>query len=181
MSGEAAARAFIGAFGVTLDDESKANTPGRFLRAMRELTSCAGTDPVAALSTVFNSDADQMIVVREVPLVSVCEHHMLPFVGTATVGYVPFKGRIVGLSKIPRLVRACARRPQVQERLTKMIADAMMTVLEPLGVGVVVKARHTCMSLRGVRSDGEMVTTDLRELFRDDGSARDEFMRASGI
>jgi GTP cyclohydrolase I len=116
-----------------------------------------------------------MVLVRAVPFASLCEHHLLPFIGTATVGYIPKDNRVVGLSKIPRLVQAYAKRLQTQERLTTQIASTLMTVLAPMGVGVLIEAQHSCMQLRGIRSPGAMLTSCLLGYLRDGGRA--EFLR----
>ena len=126
---------------------------------------------------VFEEKHENMILVRDIEIYSLCEHHMLPFFGRAHVAYLP-NGRIVGLSKIPRVVEVFARRLQVQERLTDQIADALCEVLQPLGVGVVIEAYHLCMMMRGVeKQNSKTVTSALRGTFRDDGMTRDEFLR----
>lgn len=155
------------------------DTPRRVARAWREWTSGYDVD-VSTLLTVFEDGAenvDEMVLVRDIPFYSHCEHHLAPFFGRATVGYIP-NGRIVGLSKINRLVDAFARRLQVQERMTTQIADALMENLAPVGVAVLVSARHLCMESRGVCQQGHStVTSALRGVFREDSSARNEFMR----
>jgi GTP cyclohydrolase I len=126
---------------------------------------------------VFEEKHENMILVRDIELYSLCEHHLLPFFGRAHVAYLP-NGRIVGLSKIPRIVEVFARRLQVQERLTDQVADAVMEVLEPHGVGVVVEAAHLCMMMRGVeKQNSKTVTSAMRGVFRDDSRTRDEFLR----
>lgn len=134
-------------------------TPRRMLAMLTEMTGGLQQDPATILGTVFTEPCDEMIVVRQVPFWSLCEHHLLPFHGWATVGYIPDGCRIVGLSKIPRLVHCFARRLQVQERLTTQIAQALEQHVRPLGVGVVVCGEHTCMQMRGIRSPGAMVTS----------------------
>lgn len=150
-------------------------TPRRVVKALKEMTVGYETDIDKILGVTFDVDCDEMIVVRDIPFSSLCEHHMLPFTGTATVGYVPGK-RVVGLSKIARLVDAYAKRLQVQERLTSQIADAMVEHLKPKGVGVVIKGQHSCMSLRGVGKAGVMMTSALRGVMRDKPEARAEFL-----
>ena len=150
-------------------------TPRRVVKALKEMTVGYDTDINKILGVTFDVDCDEMIVVRDIPFSSLCEHHMLPFTGTATVGYVPGK-RVVGLSKIARLVDAYAKRLQVQERLTSQIADAMVEHLKPKGVGVVIKGQHSCMSLRGVGKAGVMMTSALRGVMRDKPEARAEFL-----
>jgi GTP cyclohydrolase I len=160
--------------GADLQSEGLRETPGRYLRALKELTEGYALDPEVILQKTFKVDYDQMVVVRGIRFCSLCEHHVLPFHGTVTVGYLP-TGRVVGLSKIPRLVHCFARRLQVQERLTEQIAHALNNALRPLGVGVLVRGYHTCMAMRGIRSEGEMVTSCLLGVMRDE--AREEFLR----
>jgi GTP cyclohydrolase I len=150
-------------------------TPRRVTKAWRELTKGYALDAGEILSKTFDVTYDQLVVVRDVPFTSLCEHHILPFTGTATVGYVPGK-RVVGLSKLARLVDMYASRLQVQERMTNEIADAMMQHLSPRGVGVMVKASHSCMAARGIRKHGEMVTSSLHGVIREDSVARAEFL-----
>ena len=136
-------------------------------------------NPEEHLLKVFDVDHDEMIMVRDIPVYSMCEHHLLPFYGTAHVAYIPKPGgKITGLSKIARLVDGYARRPQVQERLTRQVADAVQKVLDPAGVLVVVEAEHMCMSMRGVRKPGSStVTSAVHGVFRDNPTSRDEAMR----
>jgi GTP cyclohydrolase I len=155
--------------------EGLRETPARVLRALWEMTEGYRQDPQAALEVTFTEPCDQMVLVRAIPFASLCEHHVLPFIGTATVGYLPKGNRVVGLSKIPRLVHAFAKRLQTQERLTSQVAEAFMTALQPLGVGVLIEAQHSCMQLRGVRSAGAMLTSCLLGVMRDKGRA--EFLR----
>lgn len=153
------------------------DTPRRVVKAWRELTVGYTMDPAEILATTFDVTCDEMITVRRVPFSSLCEHHILPFHGHATVAYIPSPGgRIVGLSKLARLVDCYARRLQVQERLTAQIADAIDEHLQPIGVGVIVTASHTCMSMRGIGKPGEMVTSKLTGALRNDAAARAEFM-----
>lgn len=155
------------------------DTPERVLKAMKEMTTGYSADIANILSVSFDVDFDELVVVRNVPFNSLCEHHMLPFTGTATVGYIP-RERIVGLSKLARLVDAYAKRLQVQERMTKQIADAMLEHIQPLGCGVVVRGNHSCMSCRGINKTGEMVTSSLHGALRLDASARGEFLALAG-
>jgi len=150
------------------------DTPKRVLRSLEELTSGYKDDPAQILSTTFEDTYNEMIVVRNIRFWSLCEHHMLPFHGTATVGYLP-KGRIVGLSKISRLVHCFSKRLQVQERLTQQIANSIMTNLSPHGVGVIVSANHSCMEMRGVKTAGEMMTSCLLGAFLEPAT-RSEFL-----
>lgn len=152
------------------------DTPARVVKALGEMTAGYGQSPGAILSTCFDvEECDEMVVVRAIPFVSLCEHHMLPFTGTATIGYIP-DGRVVGLSKLARLVDIFARRLQVQERMTIQIADAIGDHLSPRGVGVVIRATHSCMSARGVGKTAEMVTSRLRGAILEVPQARAEFM-----
>src|SRR5438876_3586073 len=152
-------------------------TPDRVARAMRELTSGYGVKPEEVVSdAVFDQDYDEMVVVKDIAFYSLCEHHMLPFFGHVHVGYLP-KGKVVGLSKIPRLVEVFSHRLQIQEKLTNEIADALNVVLAPKGVGVVVEARHLCMEMRGVeRPGGQMITSCMLGTFRRDPRTRAEFL-----
>jgi GTP cyclohydrolase I len=153
------------------------DTPRRVVKALSELTAGYREVPGAILSTTFDvpSAAGDLVVVARVPFASLCEHHMLPFVGVATVGYVP-SGRVVGLSKLARLVDCYARRLQVQERLTLELADAIEAHLEPLGVGVAIDAQHSCMSNRGVRKEAPMMTSTYRGVLAEDVTKRAEFL-----
>jgi len=155
-------------------------TPERVIRMYREMTSGYSVD-VSTLFKTFEEDGSQdMVIVRDIEFVSLCEHHLVVFEGKATVGYIP-SGRVVGLSKIARLVQAYSRRFQLQERLTKQIASAMMENLDPQGVGVIVSARHLCMCARGARARGsETVTSSMKGVFLESPSTRDEFLRLSG-
>ena len=152
-------------------------TPERVARAMRELTDGYGvraTDVIA--NAVFDQDYDEMVLVKDIPFYSLCEHHMLPFFGSCHVGYLP-KGKVVGLSKIPRLVGIFAHRLQLQERMTKEIAEALNEGLAPRGVGVVVEARHLCMEMRGVqKTGGQLITSCMLGTFRRDARTRAEFL-----
>lgn len=154
------------------------DTPGRAARALRWLTRGYGRSAGDAIgSGVFEERHDSMVLVRDIEVYSLCEHHMLPFYGRAHVAYVP-DGRIVGLSKLARIVDVFARRLQVQERLTDQVADALMDAVAPRGVGVVVEARHMCMMMRGVQTQGSTtVTSALRGDFADSPTTRDEFLR----
>lgn len=161
--------------GEDLHREGLRETPARVVKALQEMTSGMQENPKEILGTVFGEKCDEMVVVQGIEFTSLCEHHMLPFTGTCDVGYIP-NGRVVGLSKIPRLVQCFAKRLQVQERMTRSIASAMEEYLNPLGVGVVVRGRHSCCEARGVRSKNVMVTSDLRGVMRDKPEARAEFL-----
>jgi len=160
------------------DREGLRRTPQRVEASLRWLTRGYGMTVEDAIgNAVFEESHQSMILVRDIELYSLCEHHMLPFFGRAHVAYIP-DGRIVGLSKLPRIVEVFARRLQVQERLTDQIADAVMDVLQPTGVGVVIDAAHFCMMMRGVeKQNSRTVTSALRGAFRDDPKTRDEFLR----
>jgi GTP cyclohydrolase IA len=148
-----------------------------------EITAGLRIDPTNALQAVLGEGHDEMVMVRDIPMASICEHHLLPFIGRAHVAYIPnAEGRITGLSKLARLVDGLARRPQVQERLTAQIADAMVERLEPQGALVVIEAEHLCMSMRGVRKPGAVtVTSAVRGMFRDSMSTRLEAMNLLGV
>jgi GTP cyclohydrolase I len=165
--------------GVDPDGPGVAETPERAVQALMQMCDRPG-DPAVILGRTFadvDYPSDQMVAVGPIDVASVCEHHLLPFTGSAWVAYIPTADRVVGLSKLARLVDHFARRPQVQERLTNDIAGALMEHLEPEGVGVVIRATHTCMSLRGVRKPGaDTVTSVLLGAFRDDPATRSEFI-----
>jgi GTP cyclohydrolase I len=152
-------------------------TPDRVARALRELTDGYGVRPEDVIAdAVFDQDYDEMVVVKDIPFYSLCEHHMLPFFGSCHVGYLP-KGKVVGLSKIPRLVGIFAHRLQLQERMTREVAEALNDALAPKGVGVVVEARHLCMEMRGVQKPGgQLITSCMLGTFRKDARTRAEFL-----
>ena len=158
--------------------EGLVRTPARVARAMKYLTQGYHSSAREVVGDgVFKEDHDNMIMVRDIELYSMCEHHMLPFFGKAHVAYIP-NGKIVGLSKIPRIVDVFARRLQVQERLTEEIAEGLCSVLQPSGVGVVIEAYHLCMMMRGVqKQNSKTITSALRGVFREDPKTRDEFLR----
>jgi len=158
-------------------------TPARVARMWEEVTSGLRTDPTEALQVVFEEGHDEMIMVRDIPMSSMCEHHLIPFIGQAHVAYIPnSSGKITGLSKLARVVDGLAKRPQVQERLTAQIVDAMVRRLEPEGALVVIQAEHLCMSMRGIRKPGAVtVTSAVRGRFRDDARTRMEAMSLLGV
>ena len=174
----AAVRELLIAIGEDPEREGLRDTPGRVARAYEELTGGLRQVPEDVLTTVFDLGHDEMVLVRDIELWSMCEHHLVPFTGVAHVGYIPAEsGKITGLSKLARLVDVYAKRPQVQERLTTQVADAIEQCLKPRGVIVVVEAEHLCMSIRGVRKPGaKTVTSAVRGLFRDSPSTRSEAM-----
>ena len=173
----AALRTMIREIGDDPDREGLIDTPERIARMYGELFEGLHMDPAQVLAVGFEEGHDEMVILKDIPFYSMCEHHFLPFHGIAHVGYLP-DGRIVGLSKLARAVEIFARRPQVQERLSSQIADCVETVLQAKGVGVVVQAEHLCMTARGVRKPGsKMVTSAMRGKFRDDDRTRQEFLQ----
>jgi GTP cyclohydrolase I len=152
-------------------------TPERVSRALRELTEGYRVKPEEVVAdAIFDQDYDEMVVIKDIPFYSLCEHHMLPFFGEVHVGYLP-KGKVIGLSKIPRLVEVFSHRLQIQEQLTKQIAEALNQALSPQGVGVVIEARHLCMEMRGVETPGgHMMTSCMLGTFRRDPRTRAEFL-----
>lgn len=170
-------RAFLEQMGHNVDRDGLKETPARFVKAFVELTAPSGPSPEMLLSKVFKDagDVDQMVAVGPVSFTSMCEHHLLPFTGTAYIAYLPSAGRVVGLSKLPRLVAWHAAGLQMQERMTRAICDDITTYLEPAGAAVIVDAVHSCMAIRGVKASGaSMRTSALTGPFRDDPSARAE-------
>lgn len=176
---EAAVREILAAIGEDPNRDGLLKTPARVARMYAEV--CAGLhqNPAEHLQTSFEAEHDEMVMVRDIPLYSLCEHHLAPFIGKAHVAYIPgTDGRVIGLSKFSRLVDGYARRLQVQERLTGQIADAMQDSLDPKGVMVVIEAEHLCMSMRGVKQAGSTtVTSAVRGLFRTNVATREEAMR----
>ena len=155
----AAVREILIAVGEDPDRDGLKETPERVARAYQEMFTGLETDPAEVLSKTFEIDHDEMVLVRDIEVWSTCEHHLLPFTGVAHVAYIPSKGRITGLSKLARLVDAFAKRPQVQERLTTQVADALVEHLHPQGVMVVIECEHLCMTMRGVRKPGAKTVT----------------------
>ena len=174
----AAVREILVAIGENPERDGLRDTPERVARMYAEIFSGLRVDPATVLTKVFEADHDEMVLVRDIALASTCEHHLVPWIGQAHIGYIPNEsGEITGLSKLARLVDVYARRPQVQERLTTQVADALEQTLKPRGVIVVVEAEHLCMSFRGVRKPGaKTVTSAVRGLFRDSSSTRAEAM-----
>jgi GTP cyclohydrolase I len=179
----AAIRELLAAIGEDVDRDGLLETPDRVARMWSEIAAGLHEDPRRHLRVTFEADHDEMVMVRDIPMFSICEHHLVPFHGRAHVAYIPgADGRITGLSKLARLVDDFAKRPQVQERLTTQIADAIAGALQPLGVFVVIEAEHLCMSMRGVRKPGAMtVTSAVRGLFKDNPATRAEAMSFLGL
>ena len=179
---EAAVRERLIAIGEDPDREGLLDTPSRVARACREVFSGMWEDPSAHLLKQFHEDGhEEMVIVRDIPFNSMCEHHMLPFVGKAHVAYIPKEGRITGLSKIARCVEGYAHRLQVQERLTSQIADALMVSLEPIGALVVIEAEYMCMTARGIKKPGSVtMTSAVRGRFKSDEKTRAEALSLLG-
>ena len=173
---EAAVREILEAIGEDPDRDGLLRTPARVAAMYEEIFSGLHEDPAEHLNVTFEANHDEMVMVRDIPLFSSCEHHLIPFHGMAHVAYIPgLDGRITGLSKIARLVEGFARRPQVQERLTTQIADALVETLQPRGVFVLIQCEHLCMSMRGVKKAGSLtVTSAVRGLFKDNPATRAE-------
>ena len=178
----AAVREILFAIGEDPDRDGLLETPNRVARMYAEI--CAGLhqEPSEHLATMFEADHDEMVMVRDIPMYSLCEHHLIPFIGKAHVAYIPNRsGNVIGLSKVARLVDGFAKRPQVQERLTRQVADAIEEHLQPRGVLVVMEAEHLCMSMRGVRKAGSStVTSSVTGIFRANVATRAEAMRFLG-
>jgi GTP cyclohydrolase IA len=175
---EAAVRELLAAIGEDPDRPGLQDTPARVARAYAETFAGLQQDPYDVLATTFDESHDELVLVKDIPMYSTCEHHLVPFHGVAHVGYIPgLDGRVTGLSKLARLVEVYARRPQVQERMTRQIADALYEVLKPRGVIVVIEAEHLCMAMRGIRKPGATtMTSAVRGIFRDNAPTRSEAM-----
>ena len=174
---EKAVREILAAVGEDPDREGLLETPSRVARMYREMFSGLHSEPSEHLQKVFTEKYDEVVLVRDISFCSMCEHHLLPFTGKAHIGYMP-DGKVVGLSKLARVVEGFARRPQVQERLTEQIADLLVNELNAKGVAVVVEATHSCMTIRGVRKPGSLcVTSAMKGIFRSNLSSRSEIMQ----
>ena len=173
---EQAVRELLIAIGEDPDRQGLIDTPARVSRAYREMFAGLYTDPDDVLGTTFDEQHDEMVLVKDIPMYSTCEHHLVAFHGVAHVGYIPGKdGRVTGLSKLARVVDLYAKRPQVQERLTAQVADALMRKLDPRGAIVVIEAEHLCMAMRGIRKPGAVTTTSaVRGQFKTDKASRAE-------
>jgi GTP cyclohydrolase IA len=173
---EKAVREILSAVGEDLNRDGLKDTPVRVARMYGELLAGMHDDPNTHISRVFNENYDEIVLLRDIPFYSICEHHLMPFIGSAHVAYLP-SGKILGVSKLARIVDCFARRLQTQERLTYQIADCLMSNLKPLGVAVVLEAAHSCMTIRGIKKPGSvMVTSAVRGLFRKDPRSRNEIM-----
>ena len=173
-----ATRMALEAIGEDPDREGLVDTPKRVADMYAELFSGLDKDPAAELSVSFDEGHQEMVIVRDIPFYSMCEHHLLPFFGVAHVGYIPSaKGKVVGISKLARVVEIVARRPQLQERMTRQIADAVFDTLEPDGAAAVIEAEHLCMMMRGVKKPGsKIITSAVRGSFRSRTVTRTEFL-----
>ncbi len=172
---EAAVRELLIAIGEDPDREGLVETPNRVARMYEEIYAGLEEDPKKHLK-IFNEDNnDEMVIVRDIPLYSICEHHLIPFIGKAHIAYIPGNGKVIGLSKLARIVNCFAKRPQLQERLTSQVADFLDENLEPQGVAVVVEAEHLCMTMRGARASGSQTRTSaMRGIMRSDARTRAE-------
>lgn len=174
---EAAVREILAAVGEDPDREGLLETPARVARMYAELFSGLHDDPKVHLQKVFTEKYDEVVLVRDISFNSMCEHHLLPFMGKTHIGYIP-KGKVIGLSKLGRVVESVSRRPQVQERMTEEIANLLVSELDAKGVAVVVEATHSCMTMRGIRKPGSLcVTSAMKGLFRSNQSSRAEIMQ----
>jgi GTP cyclohydrolase IA len=173
---ERAVREILEAIGEDPDREGLLDTPARVARMYAEIFAGVRDEPASYLSVTFSERHDEMVILRDIPFYSTCEHHLVPFHGVAHVGYVP-NGRVAGISKLARVVETLAKRPQLQERLTSQVADVLMDTLEPDGVAVVVEAEHLCMTMRGIKKPGaKMVTSAVRGSFKRSAVTRAEFL-----
>ncbi|KKM21575.1 hypothetical protein LCGC14_1634070 [marine sediment metagenome] len=177
---EDSAARLLESLGFNLNSDGMKETPDRLVHSLKEMTTGYAQDPKEILKKRFDATYDEMVVVRDIEFYSLCEHHILPFHGTVTVGYLPGEN-VVGVSKLGRLVDCFARRLQLQERMTQQIAEAMNEYLQPRGVGCVVRATHLCMAMRGAKCPAEMVTSSLLGMMRDEAAVRAEFMSLAGV
>jgi GTP cyclohydrolase IA len=174
---EYAVRLILEAIGEDPNREGLVDTPKRVAKMYAEVFAGLHEDPKQHFQTVFNEDHEELVLVKDIPFYSMCEHHLVPFFGVAHVAYIPRGGKVTGLSKLARAVETVARRPQLQERITATVADSIMETLDPYGVMVVVEAEHMCMTMRGVKKPGaKTVTTAVRGLFETDQVARAEVL-----
>lgn len=172
---EKAVRLFLEGIGENPNRPELVDTPRRVATMAEELFWGLGREPVAELKVIFIEEYNELVLVRDIPLYSICEHHLLPFIGKAHIAYIPDRHRITGLSKLARLVEVLARRPQIQERLTTQIADVLMKALQPQGAMVLIEAEHLCMTMRGIKKPGSRaVTSAVRGIFLEDARTRNE-------
>ncbi len=174
---KAAVREILAAIGDNPDREGLLETPDRVARMYEEIFAGLHKDPQEDVKIFQEENHEEMVMVKDIPLYSVCEHHLLPFIGVAHVVYLPKKGRILGLSKLARIVDTIAKKPQLQERISSQVADEIMKAVDPLGVAVVIEAEHLCMTMRGIKKPGsKTVTSALRGLMKSDARTRSEVM-----
>lgn len=174
---EHAVRLILEAVGEDPNREGLLDTPKRVAKMYAEVFSGLNEDPKEHFQTVFSEDHEELVLVKDIPFYSMCEHHLVPFYGKAHVAYIPKGGKVTGLSKLARAVEVVARRPQLQERITSTVADSIVESLDPHGVMVVVEAEHMCMTMRGVKKPGaSTITTSVRGVFKEDQSARSEIL-----
>ncbi|MGO4888125.1 GTP cyclohydrolase I FolE [Anaerobacillus sp. MEB173] len=174
---EQAVRMILEAIGEDPNREGLLDTPKRVAKMYAEVFEGLNQDPKEHFATVFGEEHEELVLVKDIPFFSMCEHHLVPFFGKAHVGYIPRGGKVTGLSKLARAVEAVAKRPQLQERITSTIADSLLETLDPHGVIVVVEAEHMCMTMRGVKKPGaQTVTSAVRGVFAEDASARAEVL-----
>ena len=167
----------LNAMGEDVKREGLLDTPKRVARMYEELFWGLNVDPKSVLSAIFNENHDEIVIVKDIPLYSMCEHHFLPFHGAAHIAYIPKNGRITGISKLARVVDVLSHRPQLQERLTSQTADTIFEVLDPMGVIVIIEAEHMCMTMRGINKPGSItVTSAIRGIFEEDAPARAEVL-----
>jgi GTP cyclohydrolase IA len=179
---EEAVRMILEAVGEDPNREGLLDTPKRVARMYEEIFSGLNKDPKDQFSVVFSEDHEELVLVKDIPFFSTCEHHLVPFFGKAHIGYIPRGGRVTGLSKLARAVETVARRPQLQERITSTVADSIVESLDPYGVIVVIEAEHMCMTMRGVKKPGsKTVTSAVRGVFAEDSAARAEAMSLIGL
>ncbi|MEI6846208.1 MAG: GTP cyclohydrolase I FolE [Candidatus Firestonebacteria bacterium] len=172
---EKAIKDILVAIGEDPNREGLKDTPARVARMYEEIFMGVGRDPTKELKVLFTEEHDEMVLLKDIPFYSMCEHHLLPFIGKAHVAYIPVNNKVLGLSKIARLVDTVSKRPQLQERLTSQIADTLMASIKPKGVLVVLESEHLCMTMRGIKKPGsKMVTSAVRGLFRKSQATRNE-------
>jgi GTP cyclohydrolase IA len=178
---EKAVREILLAIGENPNREGLKDTPERVARMYEEVFSCIGKNPTSAITVFKTEEHEEMVILRDIPFYSMCEHHLLPFYGKAHVAYIPKRDRLAGLSKLARVVEMISRCPQLQERITTQVADTLMKVLKPQGVLVIVDAEHLCMTMRGVKKPGSRMTTSaVRGVFRKNDITRKEALQLIG-